>query len=172
MQVKDFALEVLNRTQDALEKAVDGLSLDEVMWQPKPGANHIAFILWHILRVEDWFFQYMFQRAPQVWESEKWHAKLNLPDDPRIIGFGYTAEQVDNFPHVELRDLLAYGEAVRVRTLEFLRTIDPARLDKMVTSRIFGEVSIGQLIAILICDRLQHVGQIAYLRGLMRGPNR
>jgi len=172
MQVKDFAMEVLNRTQEALNQAVDSLSPDELMWQPKPGANHIAFILWHILRVEDWFCQYMFQRVPQVWESEKWHEKLNLPDDPRIIGFGYTAEQVDNFPRVQLSDLLAYGEAVRARTLEFLRNVDPARLDEIVKSRIFGEVSIGHLIVILICDRLQHVGQMAYLRGLIRDPDK
>jgi len=172
MEVKDFALEALNEAQTALMQAVDGLSQDELMWQPKPGANHIAFILWHNLRVEDLFFQYMFQRVPQVWESEKWHEKLNLPDDPRITGFGYTAEQVDSFPSVQLRDLLACGEAVRARTVDYLRNLDPARFDEIVKSRIFGEVSIGYLISHLLCEMAQHVGQIAYLRGLVKGQDK
>ncbi len=172
MEVKDSILQGLNDTQAALIQAVDGLSQEELMWQPQPGANHIAFILWHMLRVEDWFFQYMFQRTPQVWESEKWHEKLNLPDDPRITGYGYTAEQVDSFPAVQLRDLLAYGEAVRVRTLDYVRQLDPAKFDEIVKSRIFGEVAIGNLIGHLLCELAQHVGQIAYIRGLARGQDK
>ncbi|MEE9400564.1 MAG: DinB family protein, partial [Dehalococcoidia bacterium] len=105
MDVKDFALQSLSESQTALMQAVDGLSQEELMRQPQPGANHIAFTLWHMLRVEDWFFHYLFQRVPQVWESEKWHEKLNLPDDPRVTGFGYIAEQVASFPPVQLRDL-------------------------------------------------------------------
>ncbi|MFQ5987847.1 MAG: DinB family protein [Dehalococcoidia bacterium] len=172
MEVKDCALEALNEEQTALEQAVDGLSQDELMWQPQPGANHIAFTLWHILRVEDFIVQYMFQRVPQVWESEKWHEKLNLPDDPRITGYGYTAEQLDSFPSVQLRDLLAYGEAVRARTVDYLRNLDPARFDEIVKSRILGEVSIGNLISHLLCEIDQHVGQIAYLRGLVKGQDK
>ncbi|MFQ5924673.1 MAG: DinB family protein [Dehalococcoidia bacterium] len=169
MEVKDFVLEALNDAQTALKQAVDGLSQEELMWQPQPGANHIAFILWHQLRVEDFFFQYMFQRVPHVWESEKWHEKLNLPDDPKISGFGYTAEQIDSFPSVQLRDLLGYGESVRARTVDYLRNLDPAKFDEIMQSRAFGEVSIGYLISHLLCEIAQHVGQIAYIRGLAKG---
>jgi len=172
MEVKDLALDALNDAQTALMQAVDGLSQEELMWQPQPGANHIAFILWHMLRVEDWFLQYMFQRVPQVWESEKWHEKLNLPDDPRTTGVFYTAEQIDSFPRVNLGDLLAYGEAVRARTVHYLRNVDPAKLDEIVKSRHFGEVSIGTVIGHMICEIAQHVGQIAYLRGLVKGQGK
>jgi hypothetical protein len=172
MEVKDSILEGLNEVQSALKQAVDGLSQEELMWQPQPGANHIAYILWHTLRVEDWFFQYMFQRTPQVWESEKRHEKLNLPDDPRITGFGYTAEQVDGFPAVKLSDLLGYGEAVRARTLDYLRQLDAAKFDEIVQSRIFGEVRMGNLLSHLICEIAQHVGQIAYIRGLAKGQGK
>jgi len=170
MEVKDFALQSLNEAQAALMQAVDGLSDKELLWQPQPGANHIAFNLWHMMRVEDWFFQYMFQRVPQVWEAGKWHEKLNLPEDPRVTGFGYTAEQVDNFPRVRLRDLLGYAEAVRARTVEYLNSVNPARFDEIVKSRIFGEVSAGSLISHLVVEIAQHVGQIGYIRGLMKGP--
>lgn len=172
MNVKDFALHSLNESQEALIRAVDSLSQEELMWQPQPGANHIAFILWHMLRVEDWFFHYLFQRVPQVWESEKWYEKLNLPDDPRVTGFGYTAEQVASFPTVRLSDLLAYGEAVRARSVNYLRNVDLARFDETVKSRLFGEVSIGNLISHMLIELAQHVGQIAYIRGLVKGQSK
>jgi len=172
MDVKDFALESLNESQTALMQAVDGLSQEELMTQPQPGANHIAFILWHMVRAEDWFFHYLFQRVPQVWESERWHEKLNLPDDPKVTGFGYTAEQVASFPSVQLRDLIAYGEAVRASTVDYLRSLDPAKFDEIVKSRLFGEVSIGNLIGHLLIEIAQHVGQIAYIRGLVREQGR
>jgi uncharacterized damage-inducible protein DinB len=172
MESRDFTLDTLSDIQKALMQAVDNLSQEELMWQPQPGANHIAFILWHMLRVEDWFIHYLFQRIPQVWESEKWHERLDLPDDPRTTGVFYTAEQIDSFPRVDLGDLLAYGKAVRARTVEYIRNVDPARLDELVKSRHFGEVSIGTMIGHLICELGQHVGQIAYIRGLAKGQGK
>jgi len=167
MDARDLALHSLNEIQEALTKAVDGLSQDDMMRQPQPGANHIAFTLWHMARVEDWFIHYLFQRVPQVWESGRWHEKTGLSDDPRVIGFGYTAEQVAGFPPVALRDLVAYGEAVRAETTAYLRGLEPDKLDEIVTSRFFGEVSIGSLVSHLIVELAQHAGQVAYIRGLL-----
>jgi len=172
MYVKDFILYSFNESQEALKKAVDGLTQEELMRQPQPGTNHIAFILWHIFRVEDWFFHYMFQRIPQVWESERWHEKLNLSEDPKVTGFGYTAEQVTGFPPVPLRDLMAYGEAVRAETVDYLHNLDPAKFDEIVKSRLFGEVSIGTLISHLLIELAQHVGQIAYIREIVKEQGR
>jgi uncharacterized damage-inducible protein DinB len=167
MDARDLALHSLNEVQAALTKAVDGLTQEDLMRQPEPGANHIAFTLWHMVRVEDWFIHYLFQRVPQVWESGRWHEKMGLSDDPRVTGFGYTAEQVAGFPSVKLRDLVAYGEAVRAGTAAYLRGLEPSKFDEIVKSRLFGEVSIGSLLSHLIVELAQHVGQIAYIRGLL-----
>ena len=171
MQLKDFALRSLEDTQAALMQAVDGLTDEEAMWQPQPGANHIAFILWHTARVEDWFIQYMFQRMPQVWESESWPKKLGLPDDPRATGWGYTAEQVAAFPGVRLSDLLQYVSAVRARTVDYLQRAGPATFDQEVKSRVLGETTVGLMIAHLIAEVCQHAGHVCFIRGLIRGPN-
>jgi uncharacterized damage-inducible protein DinB len=168
MDLRDFAIHSLEEVKEALSRAVDGLNQEELMSQPQPGANNIAFMLWHMARVEDWFFHYLFQRVPQVWESERWHERMNLPGNPRVTGFGYTTEQVAGFPSVQVSDLMAYGEAVRADTLEYLRNLDDAKLDEKITSRLFGEVSIGNLISHLIVELAQHAGQIAYVRGLVR----
>jgi hypothetical protein len=172
MEVKDFALRSLDDAHAAMMQALDGLSDEEVLWQPQPGANHIAFILWHMFRIEDWFFQYMFQRVPQVWEAERWHQKLGLPDDARVTGWGYTADQVDSFPRVPLRDLLDYVKAVRGKTVDFIQTADAATFDREVTSRVLGEATVGLMIAHLVAEVCQHAGHICFLRGLIRGPNK
>jgi len=172
MEAKDLALQGLNEAQAALMLAVDGLTQQELMWQPQPGANHIAFTLWHVLRVEDWFFQYLFQRVPQVWEAERWHEKMNLPEDPRVNGFGYTAEQVDSFPPIQPGDILGYAEAVRARTLEYVRNLDPAKFDEVVQSRAIGDASIGTWISHLLIEIAQHIGQIAFIKGLAQGQGK
>jgi len=172
MEVKDFALRTLDDAHAAMMQALDGLSDEEVLWQPQSGANHIAFILWHMFRIEDWFFQYMFQRVPQVWQAEKWHQKLGLPDDPRVTGWGYTADQVDSFPRVPLRDLLDYVTAVRGKTVDFIQSADAATFDREVKSRVLGEATVGLMLAHLVAEVCQHAGHICFLRGLTRGPNK
>lgn len=168
MDVKDFILHSFNESESALTKAVEGLTQEELIRQPQPGANHIAFILWHMVRVEDWFFHYMFQHVPQLWESERFYDKMNLPEDPRITGFGYTAEQVSSFPYVQLRDLMAYSKAVRAETIHYLHNLDSTKFDEIVKSRLFGEVSIGHLISHLLVELAQHIGQIAYIREIVK----
>jgi len=171
MDVRDFAIHSLDEVQEVLTRSVDSLTQEELMSQPRPGANNIAFMLWHMARVEDWFLHYLFQRVPQLWESGRWHEIMGLPENPKVTGFGYTAEQVASFPSVQVRNLMAYIEAVRADTLEYLRNVDTARIDEEVTSRFFDEASIGSLISHLVVELAQHVGQIAYVRGLLRGPS-
>ena len=46
---------------------------------PQPGANPIGWILWHMLRVEDMWFQFFIQRQTEIWEREGWNEKFGLP---------------------------------------------------------------------------------------------
>jgi len=171
MEISNFILDILNRTQQAVTKAVDGLTRDELSFQPDKESNSIGFILWHQARAEDSFVQGMIQQKPQVWTSGKWYQKMNLPEDPSDDGWGYTAEQVAAFPVPELKDLLSYAEAVRSQTVEFLQGMTPDKFDKVIKTP-FGELAIGQVFPLLLCEINQHTGQIAYLRGLQRGLNK
>jgi len=169
MEATYFTLDVFNRTQEELTKAVDGLTHEELVFQPNNEANSIGFILWHQLRCEDSLVQGMVQQKPQVWTEEKWHQKLNLPEEED--GWGYTAEQVAAFPVPELKDLLNYAEAVRSRTVDYLQAITPDKFDEVITTPL-GELAIGQVFSLMLCEVILHTGQIAYLRGLQRGLNK
>ena len=166
MDTKEFALYALNDARAYLMQALDGVTDEGLLWQPGPGANHIAFILWHMFREEDRFFQYKLRGISQVWEEEGWHQKLKLPQDQQDVGFGWSAERVAAFPQLRLADLLAYGEAVRARTMDYLENADPATMYDIVKSDVFGDTSAGNRIAHLIVELAEHIGQIDYIRGL------
>jgi len=172
METSGFILDTFEYMQQAVSTAVDGLNSDELTWCPGPGTNSIGFILWHQLRCEDIYVQNIIQGRPQVWVSDKWYEKLNLPESPQDVGYGYTAEQVAAFHVPELKDLLGYAEATRARTVEYLRATTPGKLDEVIQTTFLGELTIGQIFATLLCEITQHIGQIAYLRGLQRGLNK
>ncbi len=171
METGDFILDILDRTQGAMKEAVDSLTREEVIWRPGAEANSIGFLLWHQARAEDILVQVMIQQKPEVWVSDKWYQKLNLPEDSGD-GYGYTAEQVTAFPVPELGDLLGYAAAVRAKTVECLKGMTPDKFDEVVKRPFFGELSISQFFAITLSEIIQHIGHIAYLRGLQRGLNK
>lgn len=170
MELIDFMQTALQGSQRGLKRATDGLTKQELLWQPKPDANSIGLIIFHSIRSEDTFIQSTIQQKPTLWESEKWHDKLSMPATQP--GAGYTMEQVAAFKTPELQDLLAYADAVRAKTTEYVQGLTPAKCDQKVTWGRMGEFTIGALVALVINHASQHVGEVSYVRGLQRGANK
>jgi hypothetical protein len=145
MELKDFIQTGLDRAKDATVKAVDGLSHYELMWRPGPEANSIGLILFHQARSEDSYLHTRIQGKPQIWESEKWYQKLSLPVTE--TGSGYTAEQLHAFPVPELKELLAYADAVRASTLVYLKDAAPNDFDRIINVPRQGDVTVGSYLA-------------------------
>lgn len=171
MELNVFILDNLNRIQRALTEALDSLTYEELTWQPDDEANSIGFLLWHITRCEDTYIQSLIFQRPQVWVSEGWHDRMSLPDDLWNNGNGYTVEQLTDFRVPELKDLLEYAQEVRRRTNDFLRDLTPERSEEIIAQEGFGGISVGGLLSYMLCELTQHIGQIAYIRGLQRGLN-
>jgi len=87
-------------------------------------------------------------------------------------GSGYTAEQAATFRVPELKDLLAYADAARAKTLEYLKTAPSNEFDRVINMPRFGDVTVGALFTLVIVHQAQHAGEIAYLRGMQRGMNK
>jgi DinB superfamily len=152
---------------DGLRKALTGLTATERRFQPQAHANHIDFIVWHMARDEDGEIHTFAQRTSTLWQREAWYQKLGLPveDD----GFGYTVEQVATLPQFAIADCLAYYEAVRRATLRYLDGLTPADFERCPAPARRPGYTIGRLFSHLIVEGSQHLGQVAYLRGLQRG---
>ena len=80
-----------------LERALDGLTPEELTWRPENWANPIGFTLWHVTRAEDmWIHRYGLD-APHIFEQDGWASKWGIP--PQDTGFGYEETTLDAFPN-------------------------------------------------------------------------
>jgi len=170
MELVDFMQTALQGSQRALKRSTDTLTDAETAKRVGPEANSIGLIIFHAARSEDTFIQATIQHKPTVWETEKWHDKLSIP--AADTGAGYTMEQVAAFKSPKLSDLLAFSDAVRAKTIEYVKGLTPARCDEKVTWGRMGEFTIGALVALVANHASQHVGEISYIRGLQRGANK
>ena len=166
MDAKELILASLDQSWGFLTRALDGLTQEEVAWRPAPESNSIAFILWHMTRVEDFFVNRVVQRRDEVYEAEGWREKLGTP--AKESGYEYTVEQLKAWPVPKLEVLKGYSNAVREKTLAFLNSITAEKLSEVPRPDRSSD-SIGATVGHISTEIALHVGQIAYLRGVQRG---
>jgi hypothetical protein len=94
--------------------------------RPHPGVNSIAWILWHLARVEDSGLNRFVVDRPQVLDEGEWMQRMNVPW--RHNGGGMNFEEVDDLSRrIDLPAMHDYSRAVQVRTRELLSQV--ARMD-------------------------------------------
>lgn len=152
-----------NRVADDLPASLAGLSSEQLLWQPQPQANHIAWLAWHIGRCEDAQLAAL-AGQPEVY-PDGWAARFGLPYAPAEIGYGHSAEQVRAFRLPEPTLLSDYYRAVHTATERILDELSEDDLDRQVKDSF--QVSVGVRLVSVVNDITQHLGQIDYLRGLI-----
>ena len=167
MTSAELLLDAFERIRGVVHRAVDGLSADDLAWRPGPDANSIAWLVWHLTRIQDDHVAGVAGRA-QVYTAEGWADRFGLPFDDTEIGYGQDSEAVAAV-RVESGELLtAYLDAVHQQTTTYVRTITDADLDRVVDRSWDPPVTLGVRLVSVISDDLQHAGQAAYLRGLLQ----
>ena len=183
MEMKELIQNGLEDVNIIFDRTLDGLTAEELKWQPRPDAKSIGFILFDSIRAEDHLIHRL-QGKPQLWESAKWYQKFN-----KTIGDGgahYTAEQLAAFVVPDLKDLLAYAEVVRKETLSYLKGLKPKDFDKKVNMpppiaiqagrptppRPLLYPIVGSMLIHLLTRFAERVGEISYIRGLQRGMDK
>lgn len=152
-----------------LEYTLEGLSVDDLNWQPKPDCNSIGWLVWHLTRWQDVEIS-SFMNEEQLWIKEKWHEKFNRPADPEDTGGRATPEEVAKFKSPDAATLLGYHKAVLARSLEFFPTLQKADLDRTIEGTPFPKPpTMGTMLLIILSDGLQHAGQASYIRGMRQG---
>jgi len=169
METKDYIQVQFDFLHAALTKITDGLSAEELAWQPG-AANSIAFLMLHIARSEDINIMMRLQGKPQVWVAGKWYEKFGLPTDETT--FGWNEEKLAGFKFPGLKEMLAYAEAVRSETNKYVAALTPQELNRIVNLSYLGDIAIGKLFARMMIHLSGHVGEMSYVRGLKRGLNK
>lgn len=165
MRSHDVLMDGYSRIREEVHAAVEGLSADALNERPEDTANSIAWLIWHLTRVQD---DHVADAAglEQVWLAGGWAQRFELPLDESDTGYGHTPKQVGQVRVASGELLVGYYDAVHEQTLGFLGGLKDADLDRVVDEGWDPPVTLGVRLVSVLSDDLQHVGQAAYLRGL------
>jgi hypothetical protein len=169
MEWQELLLDGYGRIQGVLEKALDGMSPADLSEQPHSDSNSMGWLAWHLTRVQDDHIADL-MGEPQLWVSEGWHAKFNRSPDAEDVGWGHSFADVAAFRSPPPETTLAYHRAVLERTRRYVSSLSASDLDRELNEPWYRPLpTVGVRLISVLADGLQHVGQVAYVRGLLKG---
>ncbi|MEU4261661.1 DUF664 domain-containing protein [Streptomyces sp. NPDC025273] len=156
--------DAFERIHETVHAAVEGLAPAELNARLDADANSIAWLVWHLTRVQD---DHVADAAgtEQAWLAQDWAARYGLPFTKGSTGYGHTSAQVASVRVASAGLLLGYFDAVHEQTLAFVRGLDGRALDRVVDASWSPPVTLGVRLVSVIADDLQHAGQAAFVRG-------
>jgi uncharacterized damage-inducible protein DinB len=168
MRSNELLLDAFGRIRETVERTLEGLDDGSLALRPAGTGNSIAWLMWHLARVEDVQVADV-AGLEQVWFSQDFVGRFGLPLKPRDTGYGHSSDQVDavRAPAQLLRE---YYEAVHQQAVWYLQGLGDEELDRVVDTRWNPPVTLGVRLVSTIADCLQHAGQAAYVKGLHRTP--
>jgi hypothetical protein len=99
--------------------------------RPHPRVNSMAWILWHMVRVEDAGINRFIVDRTQVLDEGNWMARMNVPY--RHNGGDMTFAEVDELSQrIDIDALHGYALAVQTRTREIVSTLTMSDMDTVL----------------------------------------
>ena len=163
MTSAELLTDAFGRVQETVHEAVEGLSAGQLTARLDEDANSIAWLCWHLARVQDDHLADAFG-VEQVWPG--FMDRFGLPFGPGAIGYGDSPAQVA-LVRVSADLLTGYQDAVHEQTVALVSGITDADLSRVVDERWNPPVTLGVRLISVISDCLQHAGQAAFIRGIL-----
>ena len=169
------------------------LSEEQVRRPPCPGVNTLAWLVWHMARVEDIGINRFVTDGEQVFDIGDWGTRLGVAR--RDLGTGMTPDEVlDLSARIDVPALHDYWDAVEERTVAVVQALHPEDLDTILDAthvqRIFAHDELDTPDALWVCDYMEnqprgfflihlglthifvHWGEAQAIRGLLGHPGR
>ncbi|MYV54286.1 DUF664 domain-containing protein [Streptomyces sp. SID3212] len=162
----DLLIDAFGRIREVVHDVVADLTPEELATRLDDGANSIAWLVWHLTRIQD---DHVSDAAGtgQVWTSGGWAGQFELPFSHGSTGYGHSPKDVAKVAGVTAELLTGYHDDVHDRTVEYLGTLKVADLDRVVDDAWIPHVTLGVRLVSVISDDLQHAGQAAFIRGVL-----
>jgi uncharacterized damage-inducible protein DinB len=166
MKATELIMLSLAENDGYINDAIKKLSPDELAWRPKPHSNCIAFLMWHLARVEDLWINRILTGGKDLYETEGWYKKFGTPKED--TGAFYDEAKLKAWPVPALKLIKEYAAAVRKVTIAYLKKLNEIDLDE---PRDFGWMkgTTGTALSHLISEVGEHSGQIGYIKGILKG---
>lgn len=167
MSAKELLVDAAQRPAQVAGEVLEAISEDTLNRMPGDTQNSIAWLIWHASRQQDAQIAHLSQEQ-QMWTAQGWDKKFDLDRDTDDFGFG---DGPDDVARVRVTDpdlLLGYLNAVTSATVDYLVTLSDSDLDQVIDDSWDPPVTRGVRIVSTIDDAAQHLGQAAYVRGLVQ----
>jgi uncharacterized damage-inducible protein DinB len=161
----DLLTDAFDRIRDVVHQAVRDLSPEELAYRVDPHANSIAWLVWHLTRIQDDHVADV-AGTEQAWTAAGWADRFALPFPPGDTGYGHSADDVAGVT-ADADLLLGYHDATHERTVAYVGKLTDEDLPRVVDRRWNPPVTLGVRLVSVVSDDLQHAGQAAFLRGVV-----
>jgi len=167
MTSADLLTDAFGRIRETVIDLLYGLTAEQLTYRVDVDANSIAWLVWHLTRIQDDHVAAAFG-VPQVWAEGGWAARFGLPAGSMEHGYGHNRVQVAAIGEAcaESGLLTDYHEAVYAQTIKLISGVSDADLDRVVDASWRPPVTLGVRLVSVINDDAQHAGQAAFVRGL------
>jgi len=159
----EVLIDAFGRVQETVHEVVEGMSAAQLTARLDQHANSIAWLCWHLARVQDDHLADAFG-VEQVWPG--FMDRFGLPFGPGATGYGDSSAQVA-LVRVSADLLTGYQDAVHEQTVALVSGITDADLSRVVDEGWNPPVTLGVRLISVISDGLQHAGQAAFIRGIL-----
>ncbi len=163
--VRELLRDAFTRLIEHVDDLTDGLTEEVSSYRPTPQANSIAWLIWHSARCQDLQLCDI-AGIEQVWTRDGWKDRFGLDLPGNDIGYGHSPEDVAKV-HASAELLAGYYLAVHKVTLAYIAGVTASDLGRIVDSRWDPPVTASARLVSIIDDCAQHLGQAAYLRGII-----
>jgi len=165
MSPAELLKDAFGRIVEGGTAVVDGLTDDQLTHRVAPEANTIAWLVWHLTRVQDAQIAEV-AGHDQVWTAEGYAERFGLPFDTEATGYGQSPDEVGQVK-VSGELLAAYLRATHQATSRWLSLVTANQLEKVVDERWDPPVTLGVRLVSVLEDDAQHLGQANYVRGIL-----
>jgi len=153
----------------------EGLTEDQLHWQPEGHPNHITYILWHTYRSEDDIIHGLLMGKPSVFHRDAWASRLPVPfTGDTAFGNGLNRQQIAAI-RLPLEAILEYAGAVRASIQEYADSLTQEQGAETVQLPFFkpvypmlGQASRAEVLTFFcVGHTAEHLGEVQYVKGLM-----
>ncbi len=163
-----YMTQVISFLHGGFRDAREGQDAEQLHFVPEGESHSVAWVLWHATRIEDLFFQQLFQSKPEIWAEGDYAAKTGLPE--KGFGTGQTTAEARGMQIQDLAAFWEYQDAVHAASDSYLAGLTEADLEREIRLRDRTE-TLGESITLHLVMHLNgHRGEINLIRGMHGVP--
>ena len=163
----DLLLDTLSRVRETVARGARATPPRTASRSPPaPGANTVAWLVWHITRGARRAGRRASSATTPVWEAGGWRERLALPLPADAHGYGMTFDEVLHGAGLGRAPARLLRRRLRGRR-GALRGVTDADLDRVVDEHWDPPVTLAVRLVSVLDDCTQHAGQAAYASGIL-----